>query len=167
MTRRRKRLLATFGLWAGLFALVSADLAVADSFNAWSGTKGPYAWEARRLGCGVVGQNPSVVRAHTRWSTSPANGFVRLTFTRQIRSETTSEWATVQRQRRSTKNTALEGERGVIHWNQWFFPFADEAGAVSRHIVVFEWFRDLPGAAADRRALRRERTFRPCIVQPD
>lgn len=167
MTRRRRRLLATFGMWAAAFALVSADLAAADPFNAWSGTKGSYAWEARRLACGVVGQDASIVRAHTRWSMSPANGFVRLTFTRQIQDELTGDWTTVQRQRRSTKNTSLEGFRGVVHWNQWFFPFAGEGGAVSRHIVVFEWLRDLPGAAADRRALRRERTFRPCVVQPD
>ena len=126
--------------------------------------RGPYAWEAKRLGCGVVGSTASIVRAHTRWSTSPANGYVRLTFTRQIQDETTSEWATVQRQRRSTKNTSLEGSRGVVHWNQWFFPFADEGGARSRHIVVFEWFRDRPGA--DPRALRRERMFAPCVVAP-
>jgi len=166
MIRRRRRRLATFGMVAAVLALVSADLAAADPFNAWSGKKGPYAWEARRLGCGVVGHEASIVRAHTRWSTSPANGYVRLTFTRQIQDETTHEWATVQRQRRSTKNTSLEGFAGVVHWNQWFFPFADERGALSRHTVVFEWYRDRPGGGPDPRALRRERMFAPCVVQP-
>ena len=161
MIRRRRRRLATFGMVAAVFALVSADLAAADPFNAWSGKKGPYAWEARRLGCGVVGQNPAS-SARTRAGArarptdscgSPSRG--------RSGTRPRSEWATVQRQRRSTEEHSPRRRRGVVHWNQWFFPFADEAGAVSRHIVVFEWFRDLPGAAADRRALRRERTFGP------
>ena len=77
----------------------------------------------------------------------------------------TGDWSTVQRQRRTTKNTDLEGARSIIHWTQWFFPFADEAGDRSRHTVLFEWFRDRPGV--DPRALRRERMFAPCVVQPD
>jgi hypothetical protein len=163
---RRRRLRATFGIWLALLALIGADVAAADPFANWSGTKGPFAWEAKRLGCGVVGQDASVVRAHTRWRTSPANGYMRLTFTRQIQDETTHEWATVQRQRRSTKNTSLEGFDGVVHWNQWFFPFEDEGGALSRHIVVFEWYRDRPGSGPDSRSLRRQRMFAPCVVHP-
>ena len=163
MTRRRRRSLATFGVWGAALALMGADPAGADPLAGWSGTKGPFAWETHRTGCGIVGRNPSVVRAHTRWSASPADGYVRLTFTRQVQ-EDTGQWTTVQRQRRTTRNTSLEGARSVLHWSQWFFPFADEAGALSRHIVLFEWFRDRPGA--DPRALRRERVFRPCAVAP-
>jgi hypothetical protein len=163
MTRQRRPRLAA--LWACLIvlALAPAEIADADPLPKWSGTTGPFAWEANRHGCGTVGKSPSVVRAHTRWRTSPPGGYARLTFTRQIRDDT-GGWSTVQRQRRSTKNTALEGERGVVHWKQWFFPFAGEGGAVSRHIVVFEWLRDRPGA--DRRVLRRERVFRRCTVAP-
>jgi hypothetical protein len=164
MTRRRRRRFAALASVSAGLALLVADVAGADPFNAWSGTKGPFAWQAQRLGCGIVGRNPSVIRAHTRWTTSPANGYVRLTFTRQIHGATSGDWNTVQRQRRTTRNSSLEGARGIIHWNQWFFPFADEAGELSRHIVVFEWFRDRPGT--DRRALRRERRFAPCTVAP-
>lgn len=161
MTRRRWRLFAQISAGAILLAGVTAGVAGADSFPAWSGTNGPFQWHAKRDGCGVVGHTPSTILAHTRWRSSPVNGYVRLTFIRQIRGDT-GTWSTVQRQRRTTKNTALEGERGIIHWTQWFFPFADEGGATSRHTVVFEWFRDRPGG--DSRALRRERTFKPCVV---
>lgn len=143
-------------------ALASVNVAGADPVPAWSGTKGPFAWEAKRQGCGTVGRSPSVVRAHTRWRTSPAGGYARLTFRRQLRDEDAGGWRTVQRQRRSTKNTRLEGERGIVHWTQWFFPFAGEAGATSRHIVVFEWLHDRPGP--DRLVLRRGRILRPCTV---
>jgi hypothetical protein len=151
---------------AATAALVSVDLAAADPFGAWSGTKGPFAWQAHRVGCGIVGRAPSVIGAHTRWRTSPANGYVRLTFTRQIRDDPTGDWRSVQKARRSTRNTELEGGRGVVHWSQWFFPFADEAGDTSRHIILFEWFRDRPGTRPDSRAFRRERTLRPCVVAP-
>jgi hypothetical protein len=164
MTGRRRRRFASFGMVAALLALIAAGVAAADPFRPWSGSKGPFAWEAHRVGCGVVGRNPSVIRAHTRWTDSPANGYVRLTFVRQIRDEGSGHWDNVQRQRRSTKNTSLEGSRAVIHWTQWFFPFADEAGALSRHHVVFDWFRDRPGA--DARAMRRKRAFKPCVVAP-
>jgi hypothetical protein len=164
MTGRRRRRFASFAAVATLFALVFADLAGADPFGSWSGMKGPFAWDAHRVGCGTVGRRPSVIRAHTRWRDSPANGYVRLTFIRQIRDDTTGEWSTVQRQRRTTKNTSLEGSSAVIHWTQWFFPFADEAGARSRHSVVFDWLRDRPGR--DGRLLRRELAFRPCVVGP-
>jgi hypothetical protein len=151
---------------AALLGLVAADLAAADPYPAWSGTKGPFAWQAHRVGCGIVGRAPSVVRAHSQWRTSPRNGYVRLTFTRQIRDDGTGAWRTVQRERRSTRNTELEGGRGVVHWSQWFFPFADEAGDTSRHIILFEWFRDRPGTGPDPRVFRRERMLRPCVVAP-
>ena len=73
----------------------------------------------------------------------------------------------MHRQRRSTKNTPLEGARGVLHWSQWFFPFENEGGATTRHTVTFEWLRDRPpGAGADPRLLRRVRMFAPCVVAP-
>jgi hypothetical protein len=145
-------------------ALALVGSAAAHPRPSWSGSKGPFAWQAKRHGCGVVGQQASEIAAHTRWKTSPANGYARLTFTRLVRDADTGVWQTVHRVRRSTRNTALEGERGVVHWTQWFFPFADEAGATSRHVVVFEWFRDVAGP--DRRVLKRERSFRPCTVHP-
>ena len=165
MTRRRRRLFAAFGMTA-VCALAGADLAAADPVHSWSGKRGGFAWEAKRLSCGVVGETPSRLRAHTRWTTSPANGYMRLTFTRQIRDSDTGTWATVQRQRRSTKNKPLEGTRAVLHWSQWFFPFEDEGGAASRHTVAFEWLRDRSGTGADRRLLRRTRSFGPCLVAP-
>jgi hypothetical protein len=164
MTRRGRRRFALIGMSAALLPLLAADLAVADPPGRWSGTKGPFAWEARRAGCGTVGRTPSIIRAHTRWTDSPANGYMRLTFVRQILDEGSRKWATVHRQRRATKNTSLEGSSAVIHWAQWFFPFADEGGARSRHTVLFEWRRDRPGR--DRVALRRELAFRPCVVAP-
>ncbi|HSE80058.1 MAG TPA: hypothetical protein VLA87_00015 [Gaiellaceae bacterium] len=91
------------------------------------------------------------------------NGYVRLIFVRQVQEGESGEWATVQRQRRSTRNTALKGAHGVIHWTQWFFPLAGDAGLTSRQTVVFAWFRDRPGA--DRLELRREPRFRPCVVR--
>lgn len=165
MTRRRRRRFA--GGMAVLVALACAGSAVADPMGGWTGSKGPYSWEAKRLTCGNVGDSASRVRAHTRWRTSPANGYVRLTFTRELENESTGAWKVVHRQRRSTKNTALEGARGVLHWSQWFFPFENEGGATTRHTVTFEWLRDRPaGAGADPRLQRRVRAFAPCVVAP-
>ena len=162
MTRRGRRLAVTLMLSTVALVLAGAETATADPVGHWAGKEGPFAWEAKRSDCGVVGRTPSVVRAHTRWKASPANGHARLTFVRQVRDADTGEWATVQRQRRSTRNTELEGDSGVIHWTGWFLPFADEAGATSRHIVLFDWLRDWAGD--DRLLLRRERMFRACVV---
>ncbi|HEX2045069.1 MAG TPA: hypothetical protein VHF23_05525 [Gaiellaceae bacterium] len=158
---RLARRLAPIVIVAGL-ALVGAAAAAAHPFSGWSGTKGPFAWEAKLRSCGVVGEEPSRVRAHTRWRLSPANGYQRLTFVRQVREEGTNAWTTVQRQRRSTRNTTLEGSGAVLHWSQFFHPFPDEAGMRSRHIVTFEWRRDRRGA--DRTVLTRARTLAPCTV---
>jgi hypothetical protein len=165
MKRRRRRHFA--GWIAVLLALALAGVAIADPMGGWNGSKGPFSWEAKRLSCGNVGDSASRVRAHTRWRTSPPNGYVRLTFTRELKDPKTGVWEVVHRQRRSTKNSALEGARGVLHWTQWFFPFKDEGGATTRHTVTFEWLRDRPpGAGADPRLLRRMRTFAPCVVAP-
>jgi hypothetical protein len=165
MTRRRRRLVASS--IAVLSALALAGSAAADPMGGWTGSKGPFSWEAKRLSCGNVGDSPSRVRAHTRWRLSPANGYIRLTFTRELKDEDTGAWKVVHRQRRSTKNSPLEGAPGVLHWSQWFFPFQDEGGAKTRHGVTFEWLRDRPpGAGADPRLLRRVRAFAPCVVAP-
>lgn len=142
-------------------ALAGAEVAAAHGFPHWTGTKGPFAWEARLLSCGAVAERPSRVRAHTRWSTSPANGYTRLTFERQRRNGA-GKWVVVQRQRRSTKNTPLEGNRRILHWTQGFMPFAGDGGERTRHIVVFEWIRDRVGR--DHVALRRSFTSRICAV---
>ncbi|MGH3022033.1 MAG: hypothetical protein ACRDNI_00110 [Gaiellaceae bacterium] len=162
MERRRRRRFAATAV-VGL-ALACAGTAAADPFSGWTGKRGPFAWEAKLLACGNVGDSPSRVRAHTRWRRSPGNGYVRLTFFRQVLGED-GDWVTVQKQTRSTRNGQLEGASGAVHWSQWFFPFEDESGATTRHSVRFEWLRDRTGRP-DRRMLRRVRTLPACIVAP-
>ena len=156
----RLGLAAAVAVVAGLALAGSA--AMAHPFPGWSGTAGPFSWEAKRLSCGVAGEEPSRVRAHTRWRNSPANGFQRVTFTRQIRNESADTWVTIQRQRHSTRNKDLEGTSEVLHWTQRFFTAPSEAGKRTRHIVLFEWLRDRTGA--DKRVAAKTRTFKPCIV---
>jgi hypothetical protein len=158
----RTRCAVVVGALAFVLALVGAATGGADTFAGWKGKTGPFAWEARLLACGAVGEQPSRVRAHTRWSRSPANGFTRLTFQRQLRDDVSGAWETVQRQRRSTRNTRLEGADGILHWSQLFMPFENDAGRKSRHLVLFEWLRDRPGA--DRVVLRRSFVSRTCVV---
>ncbi|HEY7561697.1 MAG TPA: hypothetical protein VG479_02105 [Gaiellaceae bacterium] len=141
--------------------LVVAGTAAAEPALSWSGTRGPFAWEAQSLACGVAGVSQSSrLRAHTRWRTSPADGYQRLTFLRQIRLG--DAWITVQRDRRTTRNTALEGYRSRLVWSQWFGPRADAAGTESRHAVLFEWLRDRPGP--DPRLLRRVVKLPACRI---
>jgi hypothetical protein len=148
-----------------VLALACAAPAVADTFPGWTGTKDGMSWEAKRLSCGDVGDAPSRLRAHTRWRTSPANGYVRLTFVRQVRPADSGRWTTAHRVRRSTRNTVHEGGRNLLHWSQWFFPYEHEGGAASRHTVVFEFLRDRSGRP-DRRLLRRTVTFGVCEIAP-
>jgi hypothetical protein len=159
--RRSRRCLALTGAAVAVVAWTAVG-ASAHPFS-WSGTSGPFAWHAKRVSCGVVGESPSRLWAHSRWAPSPANGFQRLTFTRQIRADDTGEWTTVQRQRRSTKNTRLEGFDGVLHWSQFFLPFEGEGGSTSRHLVRFEWLRDRPGPN-ERRVATRLMILRSCVV---
>jgi hypothetical protein len=159
--RRSRRWLVLAGTAVVVVAWTAAG-ASAHPFS-WSGTSGPFAWHAKQVSCGVVGESPSRLRAHSRWSLSPANGYQRLTFTRQIRADDTGEWTTVQRQRRSTKNTRLEGVAGILHWSQFFFPFNDEDGSTSRQLVRFEWLRDRPGPN-ERLVAARMMTLRSCVV---
>ena len=66
--------------------LAGAGSAAAEPALSWSGTRGPFAWEAQSLACGVAGvAQSSRLKAHTRWRTSPADGYQRLTFMRQVR----------------------------------------------------------------------------------
>jgi hypothetical protein len=141
--------------------LVGAGSATAEPALSWSGARGPFAWEAQSLACGVAGvAQSSRLKAHTRWRTSPADGYQRLTFTRQVRIGTA--WVTVQRDRRTTRNSVLEGARNTLVWSQWFGPRADAAGTESRHAVLFEWLRDRPGV--DRRLLRRVVKLPACRI---
>jgi hypothetical protein len=141
--------------------LVVAGTATGEPARSWSGSRGPFAWEAQSLSCGVAGVSQSSrLRAHTRWRSSPADGYQRLTFMRQLRLGNT--WVTVQRDRRTTRNTALEGARNTLVWSQWFGPRADAAGTESRHAVLFEWLRDRPGV--DRRLLRRVVKLPACRI---
>ncbi|HYY76039.1 MAG TPA: hypothetical protein VE644_06945 [Gaiellaceae bacterium] len=146
-----------------MLALVGAEAGRSHGVPGSTARSGPFAWEAGRLSCGVVGERPSRVRAHSRWRTSPPNGYQRATFLRQIRDEDTGAWRTLQRERRSTRNTVLEGTRFRLHWSQRFFPFADDGGATSRHVVRLDWLRDRPGA--DRLRFTRTRTLKPCVVR--
>ena len=146
-----------------MLALVGAEAGFSHPVPGSAARSGPFTWEIVRLSCGVVGERPSRLRAHTRWRTSPQNGYQRATFFRQIRDEATGEWTTVRRVRRSTRNTALEGTPFVLHWSQRFFPAAVDAGKTSRHVVRFEWLRDRRGP--DRLRFTRTRTLKPCVVR--
>lgn len=163
MVSASTRRVAAVGGLVLVLALAVVETAAADRFTAWSGRTGPFAWEAKRLSCGVVGERASRVRAHTLWVGSPVNGYVRSTFERQLRDEDSGTWKTVQRQRRSTRNTLLEGARVVLHWRQFFMPFRRDAGKTSRHRVRFEWLRDHRGKP-DALLLRRSFTSKPCVV---
>lgn len=159
MLRGTGRRLALIGAVAAAVALAAGE-AGSHSFGKWSGQTGPFAWESKRLSCGDAGGEPNRIRAHTRWRTSPQNGYARLRFTRQVKKA--GEWVTVQRQSRSTKNTDLEGTRFVLHWSQRFRPFGDEGGLRSRDVIDFTFARDRPGR--DRVLLERTRTERACTV---
>jgi hypothetical protein len=142
--------------------LVGTNATAAHPSTQWSGQFGPYRWEAKRLSCGAVGGALSRARAHSRWRTSPANGYQRLTFARQIQGDTPDTWTTVQRGHRSTKNKRLEGSQEIMHWLQWVGPHEDQAGKWSRHRVTFAGFLDRPGP--DRLVFRRRMTLVPCLV---
>jgi hypothetical protein len=153
---------ALVGSLAGALVLAGAQTAAADRFQRWSGQSRPFAWEARRLSCGVADEQPGRVRAHSRWRTSPANGYQRVTFKRQFRGEGSGRWTTVQRARLSTRDGKLEGTRGVLHWRMSLPTFGGHAGKRSRYVVNFVWLRDRP--RRDRLVFTRRVTLRPCVV---
>jgi hypothetical protein len=163
MTRRGRRRLTVLAAVAVSVALVAADASAADPIVTWQAKRASsFAWDALRAGCGVAGGAPSVIRAETRWTMSPANGYTRLTFVRQEQDPATLAWRTVEQLRRSTKNTPFEGRQAAIRWAHWFFPFDAEAGSTNRHVVRVEWLRDRRGT--DKLKLVRQRPFQPCVV---
>ena len=106
---------------------------------------------------------PNRIAAHTRWVSSPANGYQRVIFRRQIRDETAQSWTTVASKRRTTKNTRFEGVPTVLHWTQFFPVLKGERGKTSRDVVLFAWRRDRSGA--DRTLLARRIVLPSCVVR--
>jgi hypothetical protein len=144
-----------------LACFVTAGSASAHPFGDWNGTSGPFRWHAEAVSCGAESGEPNRIRAHTRWVNSPANGYQRVIFRRQLRNDTAAAWETVARQARSTKNT-LDGQEFVLHWVQTFLPAAGEAGRTSRDVVGFAWRRDRSGP--DRTVFTRQVILGPCVV---
>jgi hypothetical protein len=138
--------------------------ASAHPFSAWTGKSGPFRWQAARVSCGAATGGPNRISAHTRWFSSPANGYQRIIFRRQIRDATTHSWKTVAQKRRSTKNTRLEGAQTTLHWTQFFPVAAGEKGKKSRDVVFFAWRRDRSGV--DRTVLARRVVLGSCVVGP-
>jgi hypothetical protein len=157
---RGKRLGAALAA-AVVMSCVAAGGASAHPFSGWDGKSGPFRWEAALVSCGAVTGEPNRIDAHTRWVDSPANGYQRVVFLRQLWNETTTAWETVSRAVRSTKN-GLEGQEFVLHWVQAFQPESGEEGATSRDVVRFSWRRDRSGA--DRTVFDRQVTLGPCVV---
>jgi hypothetical protein len=162
MPRVRRRLAA--GIACTLFAIsaVVAEGAGAHPFAGWTGKSGPFRWQAETVSCGSVTGEPNRIRAHSRWVTSPQNGYQRARFKRQIQDETAGTWTTVQSKLRTTKNSPLKGAKVILHWTQFFQPVAREEGRTSRDVIVFEWKRDRSGS--DRTVFSRRVALPPCII---
>ena len=145
--------------------LVSGVAAVGASghpFSGWTGKSGPFRWQAKMVSCGGVSGAPNRISAHSRWFSSPANGYQRVIFRRQIWNATTHSWKTIASKRRTTKNTHLEGVDTTLHWTQFFPALKGEKGKKSRDVVAFAWRRDRTGA--DRTVLARRVVLASCIV---
>jgi hypothetical protein len=146
-------LLVTFGM---VTAGASAEFA-------WTGKSGPFRWQARTTSCGAVNGEPNRIVAHTRWLTSPRNGYQRAIFRRQLWNGSTRSWATVARKRRTTKNTRFEGVQTALRWTQFFPVFKGQKGKRSRDVVLFAWRRDRSGA--DRTVFARRVVLGSCVVR--
>jgi hypothetical protein len=146
-----------------LVGAIAPLTASAHPFSEWAGKSGPFRWQAETVSCGAVPGELNRIHAHTRWVTSPPNGYQRARFLRQIWDETASAWTTVARATHSTKNT-LEGLQAVLHWTQRFQPVASEEGQTSRNVVLFAWKRDRNGP--DPTVFARRVQLEPCIVGP-
>jgi hypothetical protein len=145
--------------------LVACGIATAGAsaqFSGWTGKSGPFRWQARMLSCGAVGGEPNRIVAHTRWLTSPANGYQRVIFRRQLWDASAQTWTTVARKRRTTKNTRFEGVQTVLRWTQFFPALQGEKGKRSRDVVAFAWRRDRKGA--DRTVFAKRVVLRSCVV---
>jgi hypothetical protein len=143
---------------------VATAWANAHPFSGWTGKSGPFRWQAKTVSCGAVTGGPNRVAAHSRWVSSPANGYQRVVFRRQIRDETAQSWTTVASKRRTTKNTPFEGLGVILHWTQFFPVMAGEEGKTSRDVVAFAWRRDRRGA--DRTVFARRVVLASCVVAP-
>ena len=160
MLRRTSRV-AAMAVLASLLGAILAVAASAHPFSGWTGKSGPFRWQAETVSCGAVPGELNRIHAHTRWVTSPENGYQVATFRRQIRDETASAWTTVDSRTRTTKNT-LEGLQAVLHWTQTFQPRAREEGRTARNVVRFAWKRDRKGP--DATVFVRRVELKPCIV---
>jgi hypothetical protein len=146
-----------------VFGALGAGAASAHPFSGWTGKSGPFRWQAETVSCGAVTGGPNRVEAHTRWLSSPANGYQRATFRRQIWKERTHAWKTVVSQSRTTKNTPFEGVATILHWTQFYQPASGEEGNTSRDVVLFAWRRDRSGS--DRTVFFRRVALEPCVVR--
>ena len=155
-----KRLVAAAATMV-LACAVAAGVANAHPFAHWTGTSGPFRWEADLAACGAVPGERNRIEAHSRWVNSPSNGYQRAIFRRQLWKESAGAWDTVSSQARSTKNT-LEGQEFVLHWTQTFQPASGEAGRTSRDVLRFTWRRDRSGP--DRTVFARHVVLGPCVV---
>jgi hypothetical protein len=157
-----KRLLAAVA-WTMVVCSVAAGGASAHPFADWSGAAGPFRWQAKLISCGDVTGEPNRMEAHSRWINSPANGYQRVIFRRQIWDGTEAAWETVSSQAYSTKNRlGLKGREFILHWTQFFQPVVGEEGKTSRDVVRFVWRRDRSGP--DRTVFARRLILGPCIV---
>jgi hypothetical protein len=141
----------------------ATTVASAHPFAGWTGKSGPFRWQAETISCGAVTGGPNRIEAHSRWISSPANGYQRAIFTRQIWNETAQSWRTVASKWRTTKNTRFEGLDAILHWTQLFPVSAGEEGKTSRDVVAFAWRRDRKGA--DRTVFSRRVVLAPCVVR--
>ena len=176
MTRRRRRLFARLGVGAVLLARRHGRRRRRGPFPALVRDEGPVpvASEAATA-CGIVGHTAEHVLAHTRWRSSPVERLrpPHVHARAKIRG-TPAPGRPCSGSAGTTKNTALEGERGVHPLDAVVLPLRDEGGATSRHTVIFEWFRDrsraatstAPQARADLRALHRRAARRPTTKGP-
>jgi hypothetical protein len=154
---------AKTGLAAGAVLMIVLGVlaagASAHPFHGWTGKSGPFRWQAELISCGAATGEPNRIHAHSRWVTSPDNGYQKATFRRQIRDD--AVWRTVATRTHTTRNT-LEGLRGVLHWTQVFLPRDNQAGKTSRDIVLFAWKRDRNGP--DSTVLTRRVSLKSCVV---
>jgi hypothetical protein len=137
--------------------------ASAHPFSRWTGKSGPFRWQAETVSCGAVTGGPNRISAHSRWVSSPANGYQRAIFRRQIWDKTAQSWTTVASKRRTTKNTPFEGVQTILHWTQFFPALKGEKGKTSRDVVAFAWRRDRSGA--DRTVFARRVVLASCVVR--
>jgi hypothetical protein len=161
--RKARRRRAAISICTVLVACgIATAAASAHQFSEWTGKSGPFRWQAEMISCGAVTGGPNRIEAHTRWLSSPANGYQRVIFRRQIRNGTAQSWTTVASKRRTTKNTRFEGVQTVLHWTQFFPALKGEKGKTSRDVVFFAWRRDRTGA--DRTLLARRVVLPSCVV---